>query len=67
MAEFKEQGNKFYAEGDYRKAVQSYTKAIKAEPTNHVYYRYVHASPPSWMGQLIVMKSTLVAIVQLLL
>merc|ERR1719473_1889783 len=34
----KAQGNEFFKSKEYLKAAASYTKAIKAEPENHVYY-----------------------------
>ena len=37
-AEFKEEGNKYFKDEDYLKAAASYTKAIKADPQNHVLY-----------------------------
>ena len=37
-AAFKDEGNAFFKSGEYLKAAASYTKAIKAEPDNHVYY-----------------------------
>ena len=36
--EAKEQGNAHFKAKEYLKAAASYTKAIKAEPENHVYY-----------------------------
>merc|ERR1719502_674656 len=35
---FKEEGNAHFKSGDFLKAAASYTKAIKADPENHVYY-----------------------------
>lgn len=35
---FKDEGNAHFKAGEFLKAAASYTKAIKAEPTNHVYY-----------------------------
>ena len=37
-AAFKEEGNALFKAGEYLKAAAAYTKAIKAEPSNHVYY-----------------------------
>jgi len=37
-AAFKEEGNTHFKAGEFLKAAASYTKAIKAEPENHVYY-----------------------------
>jgi stress-induced-phosphoprotein 1 len=37
-AAFKDEGNEFFKQGEHLKAAASYTKAIKAEPLNHVYY-----------------------------
>ncbi|KAL1526690.1 hypothetical protein AB1Y20_015392 [Prymnesium parvum] len=37
-AAHKEEGNRLFKAGEFLKAAASYTKAIKAEPTNHVYY-----------------------------
>ena len=37
-AAFKDEGNTHFKAGEYLKAAASYTKAIKAEPDNHVYY-----------------------------
>jgi len=37
-ATFKDEGNTHFKAGEYLKAAASYTKAIKAEPDNHVYY-----------------------------
>ena len=37
-AAFKDEGNEFFKQGEHLKAAASYTKAIKAEPENHVYY-----------------------------
>merc|ERR1719263_1873943 len=34
----KDEGNAHFKGGEYLKAAASYTKAIKAEPDNHVYY-----------------------------
>lgn len=34
----KEEGNAFFKSGDFLKAAAAYTKAIKADPENHVYY-----------------------------
>lgn len=39
MLDLKEQGNALYREGDYLKAAAAYSKAIKADPNNHVLYR----------------------------
>jgi len=35
---FKDEGNAFFKAGEHLKAAAAYTKAIKAEPNNHVYY-----------------------------
>ena len=37
-AQFKEEGNAFFKAGEHLKAAAAYTKAIKLEPSNHVYY-----------------------------
>ena len=37
-AAFKDEGNTHFKAGDFLKAAASYTKAIKAEPGNHVFY-----------------------------
>ena len=37
-AAFKEEGNAHFKAGEFLKAAASYTKAIKAEPANHVYF-----------------------------
>lgn len=37
-ATFKEEGNNFFKAGEHLKAAAAYTKAIKLEPNNHVYY-----------------------------
>lgn len=37
-AAFKDQGNAHFKAGEHLKAAAAYTKAIKAEPDNHVYY-----------------------------
>jgi len=37
-APFKDEGNTHFKAGEFLKAAASYTKAIKAEPSNHVYY-----------------------------
>merc|ERR1719261_106029 len=37
-AAFKEEGNGHFKGGEFLKAAAAYTKAIKAEPNNHVYY-----------------------------
>jgi len=37
-AAFKDEGNTFFKQGEHLKAAAAYTKAIKAEPDNHVYY-----------------------------
>ena len=36
--EHKAAGNDAFKAGDYLKAAAAYTKAIKADPANHVYY-----------------------------
>ena len=35
---FKDEGNAFFKAGEHLKAAAAYTKAIKAEPNNHVFY-----------------------------
>ena len=37
-AAFKDEGNSLFKAGEHLKAAAAYTKAIKAEPANHVYY-----------------------------
>jgi len=37
-AAFKDEGNTFFKAGEHLKAAAAYTKAIKLEPDNHVYY-----------------------------
>ena len=37
-AAFKDEGNELFKAGEYLKAAAAYTKAIKAEPKNHVFY-----------------------------
>ena len=37
-AVFKGEGNAHFKAGEFLKAAAAYTKAIKAEPTNHVFY-----------------------------
>ena len=37
-APFKDEGNTHFKAGEFLKAAASYTKAIKAEPQNHVFY-----------------------------
>jgi len=37
-AAFKDEGNAHFKSGEHLKAAAAYTKAIKAEPDNHVYY-----------------------------
>jgi hypothetical protein len=37
-AAFKDEGNTLFKSGEFLKAAAAYTKAIKAEPDNHVYY-----------------------------
>jgi len=37
-AAFKDEGNAHFKAGEHLKAAAAYTKAIKAEPNNHVYY-----------------------------
>ena len=36
--QFKDEGNTLFKNGEYLKAAAAYTKAVKAEPENHVYY-----------------------------
>jgi stress-induced-phosphoprotein 1 len=38
MAEFKEKGNQYFKEQNYEKAIEFYSKAIEAEPSNHIFY-----------------------------
>lgn len=38
MTDFKEQGNKSFKEGDYKKALEYYSNAVEVEPNNHVHY-----------------------------
>lgn len=37
-AEFKDIGNKHLQAGEYDKAIESYTKAVELDPSNHVFY-----------------------------
>lgn len=43
-AALKDQGNAMFKEGSYLQAAAAYTKAIKADPQNHVLYRCVGPS-----------------------
>lgn len=35
---FKEEGNTLYKNGDYKAAIEAYSKAIEADPSNSIYY-----------------------------
>ena len=39
--EFKNKGNEFFKKGQHDEAIAWYTKAVEAEPSNHVYYSTV--------------------------
>ncbi|KAG7358489.1 TPR repeat-containing serine/threonine protein kinase [Nitzschia inconspicua] len=43
-ADYKELGNKAFADKDFNAAIQHYTKAIQLEPTNHVFFSNRSAS-----------------------
>jgi len=42
--DFKESGNKAYSAKNYKEAITLYTKAVDADPTNHIYYSNRSAS-----------------------
>lgn len=37
-ASFKDQGNKYLQAGSFDEAIESYTKAIEIDPTDHIFY-----------------------------
>jgi hypothetical protein len=37
---FRQEGNQFFSAGDYVKAVAAYNRAIKADPSNRLLYRW---------------------------
>jgi stress-induced-phosphoprotein 1 len=45
--ELKNAGNEFFAKGDHKKAIESFTEAISLDPTNHVLYSNRAASHTS--------------------